>query len=253
MSRFLIILLPLILTVGATILALRIPHEGSYIQKAVTGAIVVGLFFSGITWWIQPGANKQNAANDAYTIATSAKPASADCKTQSKLQEQQIESLNEQLAELKAGMEVSAPKAGAADAATIGPKASEGAGIASASVQQSTPLGQRVFWTQDRDNQSKGAYAYVRFKTYASIDAPGFVAICERPCSAVAGQADPASQGTPLVGATERNVAAFVFTKPKPMPLGTTGYITLRSLDKGPVKVTSFRLLQPSEMPADLR
>lgn len=243
MLRLFVIIVPLLLTVGATVLALKLPREGQYIQKATTGAIAVGLLFSGITCW-QTRTSRVN---------TSTQATNANCEAQNKQQEQQIASLNNEIAELKAQLPGPTSKTDPSEPANSAPKRGEGATLTPASTGQAVPVGQRVFWTQDTDKQSKGAYAFVRFKTYAAIDVPGFVAICEHPCSAVAGQAGDSSQGIALVGASGGNVAAFVFRKPRPMPLGTTGYITLRSLDKGGVKVTTFRTLQPSEMPADLR
>jgi hypothetical protein len=47
-----VIAVPLLVTVGATVLALKLPHERHY-WKFVAGAIVLGLVFSGLTYWQQ--------------------------------------------------------------------------------------------------------------------------------------------------------------------------------------------------------
>ena len=54
MFRILIILIPLVACVGATVVALKLPSIGSeeeHFKKLVFGSIAAGLVFSGITWW----------------------------------------------------------------------------------------------------------------------------------------------------------------------------------------------------------
>jgi hypothetical protein len=57
-----VIAIPFLVTVGATVLTLKLPHERHY-RKFVICAIVTGLAFSGITYWQQVRAARQ-AVND---------------------------------------------------------------------------------------------------------------------------------------------------------------------------------------------
>ena len=110
----------------------------------------------------------------------------------------------------------------------------------------------KLYWAQDnyaREDGSTGG-SVVRFKVYGPLDVPAFVAICDRPCRASRGAMGTGSEGTQLVGNGSKNVAGFIFKKPRPIAAGSEGYIII---EPGTAKVTEFRILGETEIPAGLR
>ena len=53
-----VVAIPFLVTVGATVLALKLPHERHY-RKLVAGAVVIGLAFSGFAYWQQIRVSQQ--------------------------------------------------------------------------------------------------------------------------------------------------------------------------------------------------
>lgn len=66
-----VIAIPFLVTVGATVLTLKLPHERHY-WKFVGAAIVVGLGFSGITYWQQIRTAKEAVADRDRAIGDTA-------------------------------------------------------------------------------------------------------------------------------------------------------------------------------------
>ena len=88
----------------------------------------------------------------------------------------------------------------------------------------------------------------VRFKIYGPLNIPAFLAICDRPCRATHGEIGSGSEGTQVIGTTNK-MAGYVFSKPRSIPAGTEGYVMLQ----GGGKITEFRILADSEIPAAMR
>lgn len=248
-----ILVLTLLAAGGAMFLALKLPSD--YIQqwKLLTGGILVGLLVGTMLYWQQMrAANRAAQERDAAMSDASNRVAYETTQRVtdevSKRYEQKIQSLTKQIADLESQLPNQRTKLNvvgdnnAAAGNTAGaPNATKEAG--------GTP---NIFWIQSSENVGKGA-AEVQFRIYGSLNVPAFVAICDHPCRAVSGQAGAGSEGFPVIGSTDRDVAGFIFKKPKPMPAGTEGTVRIQSSDRGPVQVTAFRILRESEVPADMR
>lgn len=257
MLGFLILVLTLLAAGGATFLALQLPP--AYIQqwKLISGGILVGLLFGTIFYWQQMRAVNRAAQEREAAIEEASNRAVYETtqrvtEEMSKRYEPKIQSLTKQVANLESqlpnqGMNLNVVGDSTAAANKTGPA---GAPNSNAAKQAgSTP---NIFWIQSDDNVGKGA-AVVQFRIYGPLNVPAFVAICDHPCRAVSGQAGPGSEGFPVIGSTNRDVAGFIFKKPKPMPAGTEGTVRIESSDRESVQVTTFRILRESEVPADLR
>lgn len=253
MFGLIILVVTLLAAGGAAYLALKLPPD--YIQqwKLLTGGILVGLLFGTIFYWQQMRATtraiqERDAAIEDVSNRVVPETTQRVTDEVSKRYEQQIKSLTKQVGDLESqlpnqGMALNV--AGDKNA----PAANTGAASTAARQADGTP---NIFWIQSNQDVGKGA-AEVQFRIYGALNVPAFVAICDHPCRAVGGQAGTGSEGIPLIGATDRDVAAFIFRKPRPMPAGTEGAVRIQSSDRGPVQVTAFRILRESEVPADLR
>lgn len=74
---WIVVAIPFLVTVGATVLALKLPHERHY-WKFVWGAIALGVVFSGLTYWQQTRAMRQAAAYRDTAIKDTAKQVAKD-------------------------------------------------------------------------------------------------------------------------------------------------------------------------------
>ena len=117
--------------------------------------------------------------------------------------------------------------------------------IASATKQQSSAL-PKIYWAQE---DSSAGTAAVRFKIYGPLNIPAFVATCDRPCRATSGQIGAGSEGIQVVGPTSK-IAGYVFRKPRPIAAGSEGFIIL---EPGNARITEFKILEESEIPAGMR
>jgi len=245
MFGFIILVLTLLAAGGAAYLALQLPPEYLQPAKLLTGGILVGLLFGTIFYWQQMRAvNRAAQERDAAIADASNRVASETQRVTDEVgqrYEQQIKSLTRQVGDLESQLQNPGAKLNVVGAAGGAPSAAKQAG--------GTPS---IFWIQRGENVGKGA-AEVQFRIYGPLNVPAFVAICDHPCRAVSGQAGAGSEGFPVIGSSDRDVAGFIFKKPKPMPAGTEGTVRLESSDRGPVQVTAFRILRESEVPADLR
>lgn len=239
MFRLLVIAAPLLLTVGATIAAFKLPLAGTAEERLRTlmaGAIAVGLIFSGLAWWQQMVVADQNTQDRAAAAERAATDA-ADKVSQALKQdyEVKIHSLNAQVGSLRAQL------GNSGGALLVSP------GGDNAANQAKSP---KLYWEQE----DSGAFdsTVIRFKTYGEVAIPAFVAICDGPCKAIRAQAGAGSEGTELTGTGSKNVAGYIFKKPRPMPAGADGYIILQTAGKG-TTVTDFRVLRETEIPEGLK
>ncbi len=72
-----VVAIPFLVAVGATVLALKLPHERHY-WKFVWGAIALGVVFSGLTYWQQTRVMRQAAADRDTAIKETAKQVAKD-------------------------------------------------------------------------------------------------------------------------------------------------------------------------------
>ena len=118
-----VIAIPLLVTVGATVLALKIPHERHY-WKFVTGAFVVGLVFSGLTYWQQVRVARQATKDrDAAIRETSTEVARETTENITKAIGEQykgiIASLTQQVGDLKGQLATQGKKVDAISSSNI--------------------------------------------------------------------------------------------------------------------------------------
>ena len=235
MFRFIVIVAPLLLTVGATAAALLLPLWGNAKDRFRTllpGAIGVGLVFSGLAWWQQNMVADQN--DHDRQVAVQAASADAAGKVNDTLKgeyEARIRSLTSQLLAARSGSGVQ-PQMVQLSNSNVGPKPP------------------KIFWEQQDFGSDS---AIVHFKLYAPLSLPGFVAICDGPCKATRAQAGNDSEGIQVIGDNNRDVAGWVFKRPRPMPAGTEGYIVLQGGGKAVPKVTEFRVLRELEIPTGVK
>ena len=248
MFGLIILVITLLIAVGAVVLALlarRFPAPIQY-WKFIVGAIAVGLLLSTILYWQQMRSltvavdDRDRAIAEAYNRAVS-ETAQRVTQEIGQRNEKQITSLTKQVADLEAQL----PNQGNRSD-LVGGHTAPGSKAAGAS---GTP---GIFWIQANETLGKGS-AEVQFRIYGPLSVPAFIAVCDHPCRAVGGQAGAGSEGIALVGSADREVAGFVFKKPKPMPAGTEGTITLQSASREPLTVTAFRILREAEVPANLK
>ena len=246
-----IIVLTLLAAAGATVLALRLP-EHLYYWRFITGGIAVGLLLGAI-FYVQQMRAVHSALEDRDRAVADASTRAAYETTQRvtgeirKRYEQQVTSLTKQVADLTAQLPTQAAKLDVAGSSN--PAAGNQSVGAAANSGSGTP---GIFWIQAEESAGRGS-AEVQFRIYGPLNVPAFVAICDRPCRAIGGQAGAGSEGIALAGSADREVAGFLFKKPRPMPAGTEGTVTLASSDRGALRVTSFRILRESEIPAGLK
>ncbi len=251
MFGLIILVVTLLLASGATVLALKLPPQLEQ-WRFLTGGIVVGLLVGTILYWQQMRAinravqERENAIAETSNrvVYETTQRVTQDIKQQ---YEQKIKSLTKQVSDLESQLPNQGGKLN-----VVGDNTSAANGAAAPNSAKPAGGTPNIFWIQSDENVGKGA-AEVQFRIYAPLNIPAFVAICDHPCRAVSGQAGAGSEGFPVVGSTDRDVAGFIFKKPKPMPAGTEGTVRLQSSDRGPIQVTAFRILQESEVPADLR
>lgn len=238
MFGLVVLVITFLAAVGATVVSLQFQYELRN-WKFVTGAIAFGLLLGAILYWQQMHVAKlairdrDNAVAEAYKVEDVGRKYEEQARTltnQVVSLEGQISAQSKRLNELQGTSEA----------------------VSDSSQQQNNGL-PSIYWVQDSDTPDNGRTAHVRFRIYGPLNLPAFIAICEHPCKTVGGQAGSGSSGVPLSGSSQRNVAGFIFSKPKPMITGTTGTVTVESTDKEPVKVTDFRILRESEVPENLK
>ena len=245
MFGLIILILTLLIAAGAIVLAFKFPWELQR-RKIIHLAIAVGLLLGTILHWSQMRELTATIQNRDHAIAeatnrTSAETAQRVAQEVGTRYEKQIASLTKQVSDLEAQL----PNQGNRSD-IVGSNTAPGNPAAGAN---GTP---GIFWIQAEEALGKGS-AEVQFRIYGPLAVPAFVAICDRPCRAVGGQAGPGSEGIALAGSADRDVAGFLFKKPKPMPAGTQGTITLQSSGREPLTVTAFRILRDAEVPANLK
>ncbi len=226
MLRLFVIVMPLLVAVGATYFALRMPPTGTSEQrfvKSMIGASVVGILLSVVTL--------QHERSMAVQLGEARQQAATKAKGDVNQYERQISALTAQVASLQEQQTKPAPAARPADI--------------SATVKVQSPKLPKIYWTEQ--NQGPGEVA-VRFKIYGPLNIPAFIAICENPCRATHGEIGAGSEGTELVGTTNK-MAGYIFRKPRPVPAGTEGYLLLHANGK----VSEFRILDESEIPDNLK
>jgi hypothetical protein len=233
MFRLLVVLLPLLLAVGCTVLAMKMSEEApkeDLATRLLIGAFALGAVCSVLTWWQQSKmADQVEAAR--RSVISQADKANWD-KAESKGYEDKIHTLTAEVENLRAQLT----------------KQSQGGQPAFASTTASKQGSQspKLYWTQENIGAGQSA---VRFKLYAGVDIPGFAAICDRPCRAIAGQIGDAKEGMQVVGATS-NIAGYIFKKPRPVAAGTQGYVII---EPSSADVTQFKVLEDSEIPAGMK
>lgn len=255
MFGFLILFLTLLAAGAAAFLALQLPPDLIQKWKLLTGGILVGLLFGTLFYWQQMHAVNRAAQERNAAVADASSRAVSETTKRvtdevSKGYEQKIQSLTKQVASLESQL----PNPGT-NLNVVGDKGASAAntpGAPNATAAKQAGGTPNIYWIQNDQDVGKGA-AEVQFRIYGALNVPAFVAICDHPCRAVSGQAGASSEGFPVIGSTDRDVAGFIFRKPKPMPAGTEGTVRIQSADRGPVQVTAFRILRESEVPADLR
>ena len=245
MFGLIILVITLLIAAGAVFLALQLPAQLQR-WKFINGAIAVGLLLSAILYWQQmreltSAIQDRDRAVAAATDRASAETAQRVTQEVGKRYEQQIASLTKQVADLEAQSPNQANRPDIVGSSTAPGNKAAGA--------NGTP---GIFWIQADDSLGKGS-AEVQFRIYGQLAVPAFIAVCDRPCRAIGGQAGAGSEGIALAGSADRDVAGFLFKKPKPMPAGTEGTITLQSSGREPLRVTAFRILRDSEVPANLK
>ena len=226
------ILLPLLVAIGVTAMALNLKLSGpaeDRFAKVMTLACVIGVLCSALTYVQQRRfAAQLNQSRQAAQDQASAKIFGKGEATQ---RENQIIGLNAQVTSLqqqvfKLGGSAQTSKA-------------------SASVKQRTEQLPKIYWTVEDEGPGQVA---VRFKIYGPLNIPAFLAICDHPCRATHGEIGSGSEGTQVIGTTNK-MAGYVFSKPRHIPAGTEGYV----LVQGGSKITDFRILADSEIPEGMR
>lgn len=233
MLRLLITIIPLLVAVGCTFAALKLPLPGSDEDrgaKLLAGSFAVGVVFSLIFWWQQASFTDQVA--EARQAAANNKAAQEWGDVQTKAYEEKISSLNAEINGLRAQL---SKQSGALQAPAT----------TAVIKEQNSDLPQ-IYWTSQGIGSGQTA---VKFKVYGPVNIPAFVAICDRPCRTISGQIGVGSEGTPVVGATS-NIAGYVFKKPRPIPAGTEGYVIV---EPSTASVTQFKILRDSEIPEAMR
>jgi len=245
MFGLILLIVTLLIAAGAVVLALKLPLEMQQ-WKFINGAIAVGLLLSTILYWQQMRTLNSAIQDRDHAVAEASDRAVSETAQRVTLEvgqryQKQIGSLTKQVADLEAQLPNPANRSD-----IVGSSPAPGNTTAGAN---GTP---GIFWIQANDTLGKGS-AEVQFRIYGPLAVPAFIAVCDRPCRAVGGQAGAGSEGIALVGSADREVAGFLFKKPKPMPAGTEGTIELQSSGREPLRVTAFRILRDAEVPANLK
>jgi hypothetical protein len=94
--EWVVIAIPFIVTVGAAVLTLKLPHEKHY-WKFVGGSGVIGLVFSGLTFWQLSRAAHQSVQDRYDTIAQTVKKIEDQEKPYFKSQTDLIRDQNEKI------------------------------------------------------------------------------------------------------------------------------------------------------------
>lgn len=233
MFRVFVIILPVLLALGVTYASWMIAIEGSDAQrlrKIMVGALVLGVLVSLLIWRQQSDQDDElNQMRNAAATAAAQAAQTPDFKQY----DEKITALNAQVASLQAQL---------ADK----PEGTNPS-VAAVSIKEQSKVLPKIYWTQADE---AGGTTAVRFKIYGPLNIPAFVAICDRPCRATHGEIGSGSEGEQVVGATGGKVAGYVFSKPRPIQAGTEGFVIV---EPGSAKVTEFRVLSDSEIPAFLR
>lgn len=237
MLRLLVSALPTILAVAVAVAVLRLPAGDETpeerFKKLVGAALAVGLLVSLITYSVlratSPEAEKEQVEQETTKKVTA--QLNSQCQTQIGTLNQQVVALQRELASRSSSPQLAQASSNSTPAAPSG-----------------LP---QVYWTQTKMKDS--ADVQVSFKIYGALKVPAFAAICEGPCTTTGARAGSASEGTQLQGSAGNNVAGYVFKEPRPMPAGTEGYLLVRGVGKGGVKVQDFKILSESEIPESLK
>lgn len=237
MFGLVVLVITLAAAVFATAASLKFQYELRN-WKFLTGGIAFGLLLGAIFYGLQMHVAKRALRDRDQAVAEAYKVEDVGRKY-----EEQARTLTNQVVGLEAQISEQSKKLNELQGNNE---------AVSDSSQQNNGL-PSIYWIQDKDNSENGRTAQVRFRIYGPLNLPAFVAICEHPCKTVGGQAGTGSAGVPLSGSSERNVAGFIFNKPKPMAAGATGTVTVQSTDKEPVNVKDFRILRESEVPGNLK
>ncbi len=240
MLRVFVSILPALAAVGAVAVVFRVNVGGSEEQrfrKLLVLAMLGGLLVAVISYWLV-GAAGESARITATQLAVeeNTKKITWDVSEE---YEQRIAGLNAQILALQrrlASQPQDIPAGGAGHVSTGGQGAA-------------TP---QIYWTQEPLKEGDSGEQEVHFKVYGPLNIPAFVAVCDQPCRIERANAGPDSEGTQLAGSTSRNVAGYIFKKPRPMPAGAEGFLILRG-NKAGFTVTEFRALAESEIPANLK
>jgi hypothetical protein len=238
MFGLVILLITLAATVAATVISLKFQHELRN-WKFVTGGIAIGLLLGMLFYWQQMRVAKQAVRERDSAVAEAYKVEDVGRKY-----EEEARTLTNQVVSLEGQL--------SAQSKRLNELQGTSEAVSDSSQPQNNGL-PSIYWVQDSDTVDNGRTAHVRFRIYGPLNLPAFVAICEHPCKTIGGQAGSGSSGVPLSGSSQRNVAGFIFSKPKPMITGTAGTVTVQSTDKEPVRVTDFRILRESEVPENLK
>ena len=259
MFGFIIVILTLLVAVGAVVLAFKLPPEFQY-WRFISGGIAVGLLLSAILYWQQLQAVSRSIQERDHDITEATNRAVYEATQRvsqevGKRYQQQISSLTKQVTNLESqssGQENRSDIVGSNMSSSA--PAAKGGALPSGPATAAKPSGPTpgIFWIQRDEAAGKGT-AEVQFRIYGPLNVPAFIAVCDRPCRAVGGQAGTGSEGIVLEGSSDRDVAGYLFKKPRPMPAGTEGTITLQSSSRESLNVTTFRILRESEVPANLK
>lgn len=232
MFRVFVIILPVLLALGIAYASWMIAIEGSDAQrlrKLMVGALVLGILVSLLIWRQQSDQDDElNQMRNAAATAAAHAAQTVDTKPYDEkitALSAQVASLQAQLANKAQGTNVSVP----------------------ISIKEQSTVLPKIYWTQADE---AGGTTAVRFKIYGPLNIPAFVAICDRPCRATHGEIGSGSEGEQVVGTTGGKVAGYVFSKPRPIQAGTEGFVIV---EPGSAKVTEFRVLNDSEIPAFLK
>lgn len=236
MFGIVVLLITLAAAVFATVASLKFQYELRN-WRFLTGGIAVGVLAATILYSLQMRTAKQALGERDRAVAQMEK-----VEVVGKQYEEEAKSLTNQVVSLEGQLSAQSSKLNELQGVE-GPETGNQPG-------SDLPT---IYWIQDSDNSENGRTAHVRFRIYGLLNLPAFIAICEHPCKTVGGQVGTGSAGVPLSGSNQKNVAGFIFSKPKPMAAGSTGTVTVQALDKEPVKVTDFRILRESEVPANLK
>jgi hypothetical protein len=232
MLALFVIVIPLLVAISVTAMALNLKLKGpaeDRFAKVMTLACVIGVLGSGLVYVQQRRVAAQlSQTRQAVENQSAAKVYGKGEATQ---YENQISALNAQVTSLqqqvfKLGGSTQTSKAGAP-------------------VKQQTEQLPKIYWTVEEEGPGQVA---VRFKIYGPLNIPAFLAICDKPCRATHGEIGSGSEGTQVIGTTNK-MAGYIFSKPRHIPAGTEGYV----LVQGGSKITDFRILADSEIPEGMR